>query len=56
MPQIASGYKGQLTKDQVAQIADEIFEELHGFNNWDRRRILWRVERQSKKNPVKAAA
>lgn len=39
-------HRGQLTYDQVEEIAGDFFDkELRGRNNWDRRRILMRLER-----------
>ena len=42
-------HRGQLSREEVDQKADKIFkEELLDLNNWDRRRVLNRIERRNR--------
>lgn len=41
--------RGQLSREEVDQKADTIFKDfLEELNNWDRRRILNRIERKNR--------
>lgn len=44
-----SSKRGQLSREEVDQKADKIFQEyLLDLNNWDRRRVLNRIERRNR--------